>query len=371
MDEFAVGSTSTHSCFGPVRHSLYANSPADIFDNEADFYIAGGSSGGCAVAVSTRVADIAIGSDTGGSVRYPAAFNGVYGFKPSYGRLSRYGLVPLANQLDTPSIFTTSIRDCKYFYDILKGHDVKDSTTLTDDIKSNRKKRKEIKSAKDLIVGIPKYKRIDLLSSDAHRVWQDAIDQLASNGATIQEISLPNAEYAIYCYSVIVDVEVASNMARYDGIRYGYRIEKENGCSFMELITKNRTEGFNMNVKRRIVSGNFYALKENYKKYVEQAAKVQQLIQTDFNNAFHLVDCILTPVTRHSAPLLSQVLQRPREEQRLDDYFVLPANLCGVPAISIPFSTCSKGLPLGVQMIAPYLEDELLLDMAEFFNNDI
>lgn len=364
MDEFAMGSTTTTGCFGPVLHASYADQ-APFDPKEADdFRIAGGSSGGCAVAVATGVAEVAIGSDTGGSVRYPAALNGVYGFKPSYGRLSRHGLVPLANALDTPSIFAASVSDCRYFYDLLKGHDPMDSTTLTGDVDSRRTKLKPIEGFRDLVVGIPVFGR-DILSEDARGVWHAATDWFASQGATIREVHLPHAEYAFHCYSVVVEVDVASSMARYDGIRYGHRSEEEEGITYLEHITRSRTEAFGRGVKRRIFAGNFYALEENFTKYVEQAAKVQRLIQRDFAQAFCHVDCILTPVTRHSAPLLSQVLQRPREEQRLDDYFVLPTNLCGIPSISIPYAKCSDGLPLGVQLVAPYLEDDRLLDMAE------
>uniref|UniRef100_A0A914M9B0 Amidase domain-containing protein n=2 Tax=Meloidogyne incognita TaxID=6306 RepID=A0A914M9B0_MELIC len=370
MDEFAMGSTCTSGYFGPVKHSIYATNQSfeDEKDGDDDFLIAGGSSGGCAVAVATGVAKCGLASDTGGSARYPAVLNGVYGFKPSYGHLSRHGLVPLANALDTPSIMTKSISDCKRYFELLKGQDPMDITTLPDNLHS-QKVQPMPKNLKELTIGIPKYERTDLLSKDAEEIYQKIINLLISNGIVIKQVLLPNLEYAVNCYSVVVDVEIASNMARFDGIRYGYCINKEqliNDDSFIAYIKRNRSESLGTGVKRRIFAGNYYSLNENYNKYVNKAAKIQRLIQKDFSTIFNQnIHCILTPVSRHSAPLFSQIKRRNREEQRLEDYFMAPANLCGLPSIAIPYSQCSRGLPLGIQLIAPYLEDLRLLKISE------
>nr|CAD2130482.1 unnamed protein product [Meloidogyne enterolobii] len=266
MDEFAMGSTCTSGYFGPVKHSIYATNQSfeDEKEGDDDFLIAGGSSGGCAVAVATGVAKCGLASDTGGSARYPAVLNGVYGFKPSYGHLSRHGLVPLANALDTPSIMTKSISDCKHYFDLLKGQDPMDITTLPDNLHS-QKFHPMPKNLKELTIGIPKYERTDLLLKDAEEIYQKIINLLISNGVVIKQVLLPNLEYAVNCYSVVVDVEIASNMARFDGIRYGYCINKEqliNDDSFIAYIKRNRSESLGTGVKRRIFAGNYYSLNE-------------------------------------------------------------------------------------------------------------
>uniref|UniRef100_A0A915N344 CID domain-containing protein n=1 Tax=Meloidogyne javanica TaxID=6303 RepID=A0A915N344_MELJA len=206
----------------------------------------------------------ALASDTGGSARYPAVLNGVYGFKPSYGHLSRHGLVPLANALDTPSIMTKSISDCKRYFELLKGQDPMDITTLPDNLHS-QKVQPMPKNLKELTIGIPKYERTDLLSKDAEEIYQKIINLLISNGVVIKQVLLPNLEYAVNCYSVVVDVEIASNMARFDGIRYGYCINKEqliNDDSFIAYIKRNRSESLGTGVKRRIFAGNYYSLND-------------------------------------------------------------------------------------------------------------
>ncbi|CAK5085402.1 unnamed protein product [Meloidogyne enterolobii] len=266
MDEFAMGSTCTSGYFGPVKHSIYATNQSfeDEKEGDDDFLIAGGSSGGCAVAVATGVAKCGLASDTGGSARYPAVLNGVYGFKPSYGHLSRHGLVPLANALDTPSIMTKSISDCKRYFELLKGQDPMDITTLPDNLHSQRVQPMP-KNLKELTIGIPKYERTDLLSKDAEEIYQKIINLLISNGVVIKQVLLPNLEYAVNCYSVVVDVEIASNMARFDGIRYGYCINKEqliNDDSFIAYIKRNRSDSLGTGVKRRIFAGNYYSLNE-------------------------------------------------------------------------------------------------------------
>uniref|UniRef100_A0A914I9B6 Amidase domain-containing protein n=1 Tax=Globodera rostochiensis TaxID=31243 RepID=A0A914I9B6_GLORO len=376
MDEFAMGSTSSTGCFGPVLHAMYATD-ADADGGMAggaggvdDFRIAGGSSGGCAVAVATGVADVAIGSDTGGSVRYPAALNGVYGFKPSYGRLSRHGLVPLNNALDTPSIFARTAEQCRTYFEILRGHDPMDATSLPDDVVADKQPTKRAEAALDdgtLIIGIPEFDHSHFVSDDALRVWHAAIEQLErAVGARTRAVRMPNWEACIQCYATLTDLDVASNMARYDGIQFGHNDAIDDGTSsFTEQITASRTAMLGQNVKRRIFAGTFYGLQQNFERFVGQAARVRRLIQRDFQRAFEQCDVLLTPCSRHSAPLLSETVRRSRTEQhRMDDFFLIPANLCGVPAISVPFAHCAEGRPLGVQLIGPYLADDFLLQVA-------
>ncbi|KAL3081990.1 hypothetical protein niasHT_032672 [Heterodera trifolii] len=363
MDEFAMGSSGCTGYFGPVRHAMYA-STSTAGD---DFRIAGGSSSGCAVAVGSGVADISLGSDTGGSVRFPASFSGVYGFKPSYGRLSRHGLVPLNNSLDTPSIFTHSAEQCRTFFDILKGHDPLDATSVPDDLVAAKADKSFDPSAPNkLTVGVPEFHVPNLLSADAQRAWDAAIALFERAGARVRKVSMPHWPLAIRVYAILTDRDVASNMARYDGIRFGHNNAADLDLSFAEQIAASRTETLGQNVKRRIFAGNYFGLHENYDQFVGQAMRVRRLIQRDFQHVFATqCDVLLTPSTRRSAPLLSELVGRPRVEFRMDDFFLVPANIAGVPAISVPFAHCAQGHPLGVQLVGPYLADEFLLDIAK------
>uniref|UniRef100_A0A914BWF9 Glutamyl-tRNA(Gln) amidotransferase subunit A, mitochondrial n=1 Tax=Acrobeloides nanus TaxID=290746 RepID=A0A914BWF9_9BILA len=359
MDEFAMGTTSTNSYFGPVKNAL-----SDVEKLETDWLAAGGSSGGCAVAVKLGFADIALGSDTGGSTRNPAAFHGIFGFKPSYGVLSRHGLVALANSFDCPSIFARTAQDCKLYYDMMKGRDVMDSTSMEPGTSDERDLR-------TLTIGIPREYHNEYLSEDSIRAWRAAAAALKNYGCTLKKVSLPHTAYSIICYHILAESDIASSMARYDGIEFGHRKPSEVD-SFNEVISDSRTDSLLYTVRRRIFAGNFYNIKENKGKYFRQAAKVRRLIKEDFDRVFKEqgVDALLTPVTSHSALLNSEIqMDHFRTRQRYDDYFTQPVNMGGLPAISVPFSNCSKGRPIGLQIICDYLNDDLCLRLSDLLYN--
>jgi len=353
MDAFAMGSTSSHSHFGPVKSSL-----SDEINLDRDWRIAGGSSGGSAVAVHLGIADLGLGSDTGGSTRNPAAFHGIFGFKPSYGTLSRHGLVPLANSFDVPAIFARSASDCLKYYDIMCGVDPNDSTSIS----PLPRKPLDLKKIK---IGIPREYAHPVLSEDTVSMWNKAARLLEAAGCEIIDVELPHTEYSIVCYHILAETDIASNMARFDGISFGHR-NKDITTSFNDVLAYSRTESLNDTIRRRIFVGNYYNVRENKGKYFQQAAKLRRLIKTDFDEVFTKVDALLTPVTSHSVPLYSEVeAVKFKQRQRLDDYFTQPANMAGLPAISVPFAYCKDGFPLGLQIICNYLEDYKCLDLAE------
>uniref|UniRef100_A0AC34F4I7 Glutamyl-tRNA(Gln) amidotransferase subunit A, mitochondrial n=1 Tax=Panagrolaimus sp. ES5 TaxID=591445 RepID=A0AC34F4I7_9BILA len=352
LDAFGMGSTSSQSYFGPVKGSI-----SNKDELEKDWRIAGGSSGGSAVAVHQGFADIAIGSDTGGSTRNPAAFHGIFGFKPSYGTLSRHGLVPLANSFDVPAIFSRNATDCAKYYAMMAGTDVRDSTSI-DPLPYTSFELSQLR------IGIPKEYNHPTLSSDSLAAWKTAAELFRSAGCKVIDVELKHTDYSIVCYHILAETDIASNMARFDGVSFGHR-SKNNFKSFNDLLAYSRSESLNDTIRRRIFVGNYYNVRENRGKYFQQAAKVRRLIKQDFDQAFNEVDVLLTPVTSHSAPYYSEVsAAKFKHRQRQDDYYTQPANMAGLPAISIPFSTCDEGLPIGVQLICNYLEDYRLLDIA-------
>ncbi|KAH7729539.1 amidase [Aphelenchoides avenae] len=251
----------------------------------------------------------------------------------------------------------------------MKGVDTLDSTTVEPSSSVVARQRAD---TKQLVIGVPKEYRNGLLSKDAEKVWDDAAKLLQDMGYSVQEVSLPYTGYSLTCYYILAESDIASNMARYDGIRYGFRTTNDHAqLSFSELLTESRTPALNDTVKRRIFAGNFYNIRENRGRYFQQAAKVRRLIKEDFERVFRKegVHALLTPVTGHSAPLYSEVKNEQfRAQQRRDDYFTQPANMSGLPAISVPFGLCSQGLPLGVQVICDYLQDDLCLEVADLLS---
>jgi len=248
---------------------------------------------------------------------------------------------------------------------MMLGLDEMDSTCTSSECTSDSEQEfKKTDDMRGITIGIPKEYRNELLPDDSIKVWNEAIDLFSSMGATIKAVSLPHTDYSIVCYYILADSDVASNMARYDGIRFGYR-DSDQSDSFNEMIAQNRTASLNDVVRRRIFSGNFYNIKESRGRYYDQAAKVRRLIKRDFEQAFSCVDALLTPTTAHSAPLLSEVKNMDLQSQRRDDYFTQPANMCGLPAVSVPFSKSSNGLPLGIQIICAYGQDKFCLALAE------
>ena len=386
LDEFGMGSGCSDSCFGPSkniwrsgikyklvnkngdpRSSLNDGSfvPSTSGLPKGDYYIAGGSSGGSASAVASGSAFVALGSDTGGSVRIPGAWSGLATLKPSYGRLSRHGLIPLVNSLDVPGILARNIDDVSIYYNVLKGCDVKDSTSLDDDVKEP-----QTKDLKDIVVGIPQEYFCEGMSAEVTQAWSDVADLFEAHNIRVKPVSLPHTKYSITCYNVLNPCEVASNMARYDGLEYGLRTE--NDVSTEALFADVRHHGFNDVVRGRILAGNYFLLREHYDKYFLQALRVRRLITMDFNQAFNQVDVLLTPTTLMDAPASSDFSKADNRTQTAKhDYCMQPVNLAGIPAATVPVKLSSKSLPLSVQLIGPYLADQAVLDVAKWIEEKV
>jgi aspartyl-tRNA(Asn)/glutamyl-tRNA(Gln) amidotransferase subunit A len=343
MDEFAMGSSTENSAFGPTRNPWNLSC------------VPGGSSGGSAAAVAADECIASIGSDTGGSIRQPAAFCGVVGLKPTYGRVSRYGLVAFASSLDQIGPFTRCVHDAASLLGVLAGHDPLDSTSV-------RREVPDYTSAltgdiRGLRVGVAKEYALGGLHPEIKAATEAAISQLGALGAEIVEISLPHTEYAIATYYIVATAEASSNLARFDGIRYGLRVD---GATPAELYSRSRGAGFGSEVKRRIILGTYVLSSGYYDAYYLCAQKVRSLIRQDFANAFQKVDMIATPPTPTAAFRAGEKTSNPLE-MYLADIFTVPASLAGIPGISVPCGQTSDGLPLGLQLLArPFGEVELL-----------
>ncbi len=362
MDEFACGSTNKTSYFGAVKNCYKSNS------DDRDL-VPGGSSGGSAIAVAGGMALASTGSDTGGSVRQPASFCGLVGIKPTYGRISRYGMVAYASSLDQAGFFTKDIKDSAFLTNLVSGKDIKDSTTsnkLVPDFLSNL--NSNIKGKK---VGVIKeFSDLgDKLEKDNQKAYTEAIDILKKGGAEVVEISIPTINTTALLYIVLSYTELGSNLARYDGLRFGERTEKE-VSSLDELYCNSRNEGFNDNIKKRILLGYFLSSSENYEKYFIKSQKIRRKLSNEFIEAFKKVDIILTPSTVGVAFPINQTaeeLARDKESNALNDFFVCPANMAGLPAISIPFSHSETGLPIGMQLIGNYFDEQSIFNFGLFF----
>ncbi|XP_004605758.1 glutamyl-tRNA(Gln) amidotransferase subunit A, mitochondrial [Sorex araneus] len=377
LDEFAMGSGSTDSVFGPVKNPWsYSKQYREkrkqkhkAEDEDANWLITGGSSGGSAAAVSAFTCFAALGSDTGGSTRNPAAHCGLVGLKPTYGLVSRHGLIPLVNSMDVPGILTRCVDDAAVVLGVLAGHDPKDSTTVQDPVKPFM--LPTLADVSKLCIGIPKEYLVPELSSEVQSLWSKAADLFESAGAQVKEVSLPHTSYSIVCYHVLCTSEVASNMARFDGLEYGHRCNNDVSTEAMYAAT--RREGFNDVVRGRILSGNFFLLKENYEDYFVKAQKVRRLIANDFRSVFNSgVDVLLTPTTlREAVPYLEFIKEDNRTRSAQDDVFTQAVNLAGLPAISVPVSLSSKGLPLGLQFVGHAFCDQKLLTVAKWFEKQV
>ncbi|XP_055981055.1 glutamyl-tRNA(Gln) amidotransferase subunit A, mitochondrial [Sorex fumeus] len=377
LDEFAMGSGSTDSVFGPVKNPWsYSKQYREkrkqkrqAEDEDADWLIAGGSSGGSAAAVSAFTCFAALGSDTGGSTRNPAAQCGLVGLKPTYGLVSRHGLIPLVNSMDVPGILTRCVDDAAVVLGVLAGHDPKDSTTVQDPVKPFM--LPTLADVSKLCIGIPKEYLVPELSSEVQSLWSKAADLFESAGAQVKEVSLPHTSYSVVCYHVLCTSEVASNMARFDGLEYGHRCNNDVSTEAMYAAT--RREGFNDVVKGRILSGNFFLLKENYEDYFVKAQKVRRLIANDFGSVFKSgVDVLLTPTTlREAVPYLEFIKEDNRTRSAQEDVFTQAVNLAGLPAVNVPVSLSSKGLPLGLQFIGQAFCDQKLLTVAKWFEKQV
>ncbi|MBI2793793.1 MAG: Asp-tRNA(Asn)/Glu-tRNA(Gln) amidotransferase subunit GatA [Ignavibacteria bacterium] len=340
MDEFAMGSSSEHSYFGPVKNPL---------DPQR---VPGGSSGGSAVAVAARMCHVALGSDTGGSVRQPAAFCGVVGFKPSYGRISRYGLVAFASSLDQIGIFARSVDDAALVFDVIKGHDPMDSTSVATDTRQSTTQRKGYR------VGFLSDEFIDGCDESVRSAYALFREHLISRGAEVSDVSLPNKQTWIPTYFILATAEASSNLARYDGVRYGVRADDTSS----DMITATRTAGFGKEVQRRIMLGTYVLSSGYYDAYYKKAQQTRRLIAEAYAEVFNKVDFIAMPTAPTTAFQRGEITDP--VQMWLSDLYTVSANIAGIPAISLPFGTDSSGLPIGMQLQGAMFSDEDLLQFS-------
>uniref|UniRef100_A0A7N9AYR4 Glutamyl-tRNA(Gln) amidotransferase subunit A, mitochondrial n=1 Tax=Mastacembelus armatus TaxID=205130 RepID=A0A7N9AYR4_9TELE len=372
MDEFAMGSGSTDGAFGPVRNPWSYAAPYREHAGAApdsDWVIAGGSSGGSAAAVASFTSYLALGSDTGGSTRNPGALCGVVALKPTYGLLSRHGLIPLVNSMDVPGIMTRSVSDAAIVLGILQGLDIRDSTTVP--APSPLTELPEDFDVKNMCIGIPKEYHAPGLSEETLAQWSHVADMFERAGARVELVSLPHTQYSIVCYRVLCHAEVASNMARFDGLEYGHRSQVDSSTEAMYAST--RHEGFADVVRGRILSGNYFLLKQNYQHYIVKAQKVRRLIANDFKHVFSSgVDVLLTPTTLTDAARYYDFTQEDNQTRSAqEDVFTQPVNMAGLPAVSVPTALSRRGLPIGLQLIGPALQDKKLLSVAQWIEQRV
>ena len=355
MDEFAMGSSNETSAYGPVINPWKSTASDDALTP-------GGSSGGSSAAVASNLCAAATGTDTGGSIRQPASFTGTVGLKPTYGRCSRWGIIAFASSFDQAGPITKNVTDSAIMLKAMSGFDPKDSTSAKIEVPNYEQQLG--KDIKGLRVGLAKEYSLKKGNPEARRKWEKAIILLENMGAEVIDVSLPHTEYALPTYYVLAPAEASSNLARYDGVRYGHRAKLDTNDSILDLYEKTRSEGFGTEVKRRILIGTYVLSSGYYDAYYKRAQKVRRLIKNDFDNAFEKVDLILTPTTPTSAfPLGSKGIQDP-VEMYMNDIFTVPANLAGLPAISLPVGLDELGLPLGVQLIGDNWQEPLLLNTA-------
>ncbi|MFL2802423.1 MAG: Asp-tRNA(Asn)/Glu-tRNA(Gln) amidotransferase subunit GatA [Paracoccaceae bacterium] len=363
MDEFAMGSSNETSIYGPAINPWKSK-------NNDEHLTPGGSSGGSAAAVAADLCVVSIGTDTGGSIRQPASFNGVVGLKPTYGRCSRWGIIAFASSLDQAGPITKTVRDSAILLNIISGHDSKDSTSsknsvpdfealLNDDLRGKK-------------IGIPKEYQIDDTPTEISKLWENGVSLLKDAGAEVINISLPHTKYSLPAYYVIAPAEASSNLARYDGVRYGYRALLKSDGGINELYKMTRSEGFGDEVKRRIMIGTYVLSAGFYEAYYQKALKVRSLIEEDFNKVFSSgIDVILTPTTPSPAFALNSKIKESPVEMYLNDIFTVPVNLAGLPAISIPTGLSNNNLPLGLQLIGPKWNEQEILNVAYRLEKDI
>jgi aspartyl-tRNA(Asn)/glutamyl-tRNA(Gln) amidotransferase subunit A len=354
MDEFAMGSSNETSAYGPVI------SPWRRKDGSNASLTPGGSSGGSAAAVAAGIAPGVTGTDTGGSIRQPAAFTGICGIKPTYGRCSRWGIVSFASSLDQAGPMAKTVRDCAILLGAMAGFDPKDSTSLDaavpdweGGLSSNLKGKR---------VGIPKEYRIDGVPQEINALWDKGIEWLTDAGAECVEISLPHTKYALPTYYIIAPAEASSNLARYDGVRYGLR-DTPQGGGLNDMYSATRAAGFGAEVKRRIMIGTYVLSAGFYDAYFTKAQRVRALIKQDFARAFEQCDVILTPTAPSAAFALGEKSADPIA-MYLNDVFAVPASLAGLPAMSVPGGLDEQGLPLGLHLIGPELDEQAVLNAA-------
>ncbi len=358
-DEFAMGSSNETSFFGNVQNPVREN------------LVPGGSSGGSSAAVAANLTPVTIGTDTGGSIRQPASFTGTVGLKPTYGSCSRYGIVAFASSLDQAGPMTKNVKDCSMLLEVISSFDRKDSTSI--DYKRNNYSKELSKDIKGKKIGIPKEYRVDNMPIEIEQLWKNGIAYAKDCGAEIIDISLPHTNYALPTYYIVAPAEASSNLARYDGVKYGFRSPGQN---LIEMYEKTRSEGFGDEVKRRIMIGTYVLSSGYYDAYYLKAQKVRQLIKKDFDDAFSKVDAILTPSTPSSAFKIGEKTNDP-VSMYLNDIFTVPINLAGLPGISIPAGKDKNNYPLGLQVIGKPFDEQNILNISYAledkinFKNDI
>jgi aspartyl-tRNA(Asn)/glutamyl-tRNA(Gln) amidotransferase subunit A len=345
-DEFAMGSSNETSFFGNVQNPIDKN------------LVPGGSSGGSSSALAGNLTPVTIGTDTGGSIRQPASFTGTVGLKPTYGSCSRYGIVAFASSLDQAGPMSKDVRDCSLLLEVISTYDRKDSTSI--DFKRNNYSSELTSNIKGKKIGIPKEYRIDGMTKEIEELWSKGIEYAKDCGAEIIDISLPHTNYALATYYIVAPAEASSNLARYDGVKYGFR---SIGKNLIDMYEKTRSEGFGDEVKRRIMIGTYVLSSGYYDAYYLKAQKVRKLIKNDFDEAYKKVDAILTPSTPSSAFKIGEKTNDP-VSMYLNDIFTVPVNLAGLPAISIPGGLDTKGYPLGLQIIGKAFDEQNILNIA-------
>lgn len=353
MDEFGMGSSTENSGFFTTRNPWN-------FD-----HVPGGSSGGSAAAVAAGLAPFSLGEDTGGSVRMPAGFCGVTGLKTTYGRVSRYGLIPLVSSFDTIGPMARSAYDVALVLETIAGHDPKDSTSRVEPVQPYSESLKRAENLRGLRIGIPKEYFVEGLDSEVDAALRNAIKQIEALGAEAIEVSLPHTQYAIPVYYLILFAEASSNLAKYDGVRFG--LSERNADSLMDVYLKTREQGFGAETKRRIMLGTFALSAGYYDAYYLKAQKVRTLIRQDFQKAFETCDALVTPVAPTTAFRIGEKITNPLD-MYLSDVHVVAVNLAGIPALSVPCGI-SNGLPIGMQIMGPHLSEETLLRIGHLYQS--
>lgn len=354
MDEFAMGSSNENSAFGVVRNPVNINC------------VPGGSSGGSAATVASLQCFGALGTDTGGSIREPASFCGVVGLKPTYGRVSRYGVVAFASSLDQVGTLTRSVRDSAIMLEAISGEDRFDMTSSKKEIPHYEQAIKG--DVKGLKIGIAKQFFNDKLNVEVKQSLDNAIQFYKQNGAEIVEIDLPSLDTALAVYYILSSAEATSNLARFDGVKYGVRAKKFD--DIVDLYFKSRTQGFGKEVKRRIMLGNYVLSSGYFDAFYRKAKRVQKVIQNEFNNAFAKCDIIISPTTANPAFKIGEK-SNDHLAMYLTDIFTVPINIAGLPAMSLPCGKTKDGLPIGMQLIAPHFKEETLFNAGEFFEKKV
>ena len=352
-DEFAMGSSNETSFFGNVQNPISEN------------LVPGGSSGGSSSALAAKLTPATIGTDTGGSIRQPASFTGTVGLKPTYGSCSRYGIVAFASSLDQAGPMTQNVKDCALMLEVISSYDNKDSTSV--DFKRGQYLKDLNENIKGKKIGIPKQYRVDGMPKEIDELWKKGMKIIEDNGGEIIEINLPNTNYALPTYYIVAPAEASSNLARYDGVKYGFRSKGEN---LIDMYEKTRSEGFGDEVKRRIMIGTYVLSSGYYDAYYLKAQKVRRLIKNDFDEAYNKVDAILTPSTPSSAFKIGEKTNDP-VSMYLNDIFTVPINLAGLPAISIPAGHDKSGYPLGLQVIGKAFDEQNILNIAYSIEKNI